>query len=125
MIRDALELIAAQWDSATRQLLFDGAGPGSGMLCKAFNMLSNNLGVEASKDVMRGAFHGFAIDNSCALDAVATRAIEATLETVIGEIGTPNRASCVADSHINQTVSDIDKMRVNWAPAILRDRDSD
>jgi hypothetical protein len=125
MIRDALELIAAQWDSATRQLLFDGAGPGRKMLCKAFKILFNTLGVEASKDVMRGAFYGFAIDNNRALDAVATRAIGATVERIIGEKCLPNRVSCAIDANINQPIPDIDNMRVNWIPAILREIDSD
>ena len=101
MIRDALELIALQWDSATRQLLFDGAGPGQGMLDKAFGELSNSLGATAAKDVVRGVFHDFAIGNNRALGTAATRAIGVILDKVTGETAISNSASCAIDTSVN------------------------
>lgn len=101
MIRDALDLIALQWDSATRQLLFDGAGPGNGMLGKAFGELSNRLGTTAAKDVVRGVFHDFAIGNNRALGTAATRAIGIILDKVAGETAVSNTASGVVAVSVN------------------------
>jgi hypothetical protein len=84
MIRDALEIIASQLDSATGQLLFGGIGPGQGMPHKAFAELSNTIGARAAKDVIRRAFDDFAIDSACVLDSAAMGAICAILDRLAG-----------------------------------------
>ena len=104
MIRDALELIALQWDSATRQLLFNGAGPGQGLLRNAFDQLSNKLGDAAAKDVVRGAFHDFVTDHSRALDAPAIRAIGAVLGKVTGQVPIFNKGRPAIDTSVNHAV---------------------
>jgi hypothetical protein len=84
MIRDALELIALQWDSATGQLLFKGIGPGQGMLYKAFAELINTFGVVAARIVVRRVFDNFAIDNACVLDSAAVGEVGAVLDRLAG-----------------------------------------
>lgn len=75
MVRDALDLIALQWDGAAKQLLFGGEGPGKGMLRKALNDLTSSLGAVAATDTVMGVLKDFQVDNESSLDAGAQQAI--------------------------------------------------
>ncbi|MBW2736028.1 MAG: hypothetical protein JRH20_26885 [Deltaproteobacteria bacterium] len=84
MIREGLELIVLQWDSATKQLLFDGAGPGQGMLHKAFCALTNSLDVTTARDIVRGALLDFEISHKSLQNTDAIRLISALVDKVVG-----------------------------------------
>jgi hypothetical protein len=83
MAREGLKLIALQWDPAAKQLLFDGEGPGKGMLCKAFNDLANELDKTAAMDTVVGVMKDFQLDNESSLDTRTLHAIRNLVDQVI------------------------------------------
>jgi hypothetical protein len=102
MIRDALKIVASQWDSATRQLLFGGIGPGQGLLHKAFAQLSNKLGAAAAKDIIRGVYHDFTIDSNGVLESAAMDAIGTLLDRVTAGAVALAASPCVIGTGGNQ-----------------------
>ena len=87
MVRDALDLIALQWDARTKQLLFGGEGPGKGMLRRAFDKLTISLDKTAATDIVVGVLRGFELDNETSLDSTAIQAIRNLASKVVGTLG--------------------------------------
>ncbi|MFW5739528.1 MAG: hypothetical protein ACOC1F_04100 [Myxococcota bacterium] len=54
MVRDGLDLIALQWDAAAQQLLFDGDGPGKGMLHRALVDMASSINAVVATDIVAG-----------------------------------------------------------------------
>jgi len=72
-----------QWDAAAKQLLFDGEGPGKGMLCKAFGDFASSLGETAAADTASGVLRDFEMDDESSLDTGAMQAILALVSRMI------------------------------------------
>jgi len=101
MIREGLELVALQWDSTTRQLLFDGEGPGKGMLCKAFFDLANKLEKMAAADIVKGVLSGFEVDDKLSLNDVVKQAIRALVYRIIGYVEIDNKRTSALELLVN------------------------
>jgi len=68
-----LNLIALQWDAAAKQLLFDGEGPGKGMLYKAFNDLASSLDRTDATNTISGVLRDSQMDNESASTLVQSK----------------------------------------------------
>ena len=86
MIREGLDLVALQWDSTAKKLLFDGDGPGRGMLHKAFDDLTVSLGKTAATDIVKGTLYDFEISSTPSLNDHARQAIRSLVNHIVGHV---------------------------------------
>lgn len=79
-LRDALALLAVQWDARAGALLFDGAGLGLGMVTAALRHIFGVYDARSAEDLVAGVLHGFHLASRERLGADGVAAVTALVE---------------------------------------------
>jgi hypothetical protein len=102
-LRDALNVLSAQWLPESNTLLFGGAGLGRRHLVDAITCLIGNHGPQVATDIANGVFLKFKINDPRNIGPKGVEAIRGLLDAAL------------ADQQKNQT-----DCKLNFASAILR-----
>jgi hypothetical protein len=87
-LRDALAMLALQWDERTRSLLFDGAGLGLGWATAALRRLCQVHDTRIAGDLIAGMLHAFRLAHLDRLGPDGVAAVVALIERRLAALAT-------------------------------------